>query len=272
MFSWNCGGLPASKYDELLTYCSSEGIDLLAVQETRRSASQVWKSGDYTVFQSGEGSTGTCYSGLLLAARHVISSRHEHVLPGRVLYVQLTLKGVASQLDVVLIYQRCYPLQADERTLAAAVEARRDTWDAVESVLKRVPRRNAVFVLGDLNTHLGRSPPHTLCNDPSGAISDDAEVLQELLSRHALVPLHRGQGANAVTYSASSSSRSGTRIDYVYCRDHMLPSCSDATITWHLPFMQQNSFGTHGALTGLFRSSWTTWRTGRTSTPRPTLV
>ena len=265
LLSWNCGGLTTTRYDELLQHASEAGLDVLALQETRRRSSQTWQSGIFTIFQSGDELPGS-YSGILLAVRHVETSRVDHAIPGRVLHVQLVLAGASATLDLVVVYQKFLPLEADEHTTAETLKVRQSIWHALDAVLARIPRRHAVFLLGDLNTHLAKAPPQVVSDDPSKLLSPDADTLLALLVRHDMVPLHRFQGAQAATHRTPHSS--GTRIDYLYCRANMSPCCSGAAIQWGLPFMHMNAFGAHGALTGSFRTSWACWRSRRRNTSR----
>ena len=112
--SVNCGGLAASKMDELLLWCSDHDIQLLAVQETRWSSSLQWSSGDWNLIHSApEPKPGRqSYSGVLFAYRGSCKLRFQEVIAGRLLRVQIYGATSSVPLEVIIAYNHYLPLEA----------------------------------------------------------------------------------------------------------------------------------------------------------------
>ena len=99
-FSWNCGGLPISKFDEVMLWADQNEFTMFALQETRRKSSCCWISGNYQIFQSGDAvSRGPSYAGVLLAVRKPIQISYHEIIPGRLLHV--CLDGLKQNLHTM---------------------------------------------------------------------------------------------------------------------------------------------------------------------------
>ena len=95
------GGLPSHKLDELLNWSESQGLSLIAVQETKWRSSLQWKSQNWSLTHSGPGGSGQSYSGVLLGYRGNAQLRFDEVVPGRLLRVQIT--GVRHTLPLEVL-------------------------------------------------------------------------------------------------------------------------------------------------------------------------
>ena len=272
--SVNVGGLPEHKYDALLQYCQDNSVDVVAVQETRRKHSMCWTSGSYRVIQSGEGdSVGkNSYAGVLVAisGKHLLS--YEEVVAGRLLLIRLSPPSSSSTassqqppLNIVVFYNKVLSSQGyDGDVAAASLEVRSQLWTKLDTLLRSLPRRQGILILGDLNCHVDKHSPYVASGDPSGATSIDEADMISLLERHDLRVHNTGCKNKAVTFrkTLEDNPSSGTRPDYVILRSSMRRQASRVTTHWHLPFSTPSIAGWHATLRGSLDLRWTCWRKG----------
>ena len=266
-FCWNAGGLPTQCYDEILQYSRANALDVIALVETRRRQSMLWTSSEYTAVQSGEDKPQQSYAGILLLVKNVASLRYEHVVPGRLLHAHVTRHDLPVPLDILVVYQKWIDEAADANAMELATEVRHHVWNELDRTLAKVPRRHSLLVLDDFNTRVAKSLPVFSSGDPSLSYSSDSDLFTSICHRHRLHHCHRAQGASGTTYRYARKDV-GSRIDYALVRSSMRPCCTTSSLEWSLPFLAPNDTGYHCVLRGGFRTSWTSWRTGTTSTLR----
>ena len=268
-FSWNCGGLPISKFDEVTLWADQNEFTMFALQETRRKNSCCWISGNYQIIQSGDAvSHGPSYAGVLLAVRKPIQVSYHEIIPGRLLHVRLDGLKREPPHNVLVVYNRPLPVGGTATAFDSALEARAELWSALNHTISSLPCRQSVIVLGDFNCHLSRCSPLVPSSEPSQASSEDTEEFRELLEKHALCLLNMGSRRQAVTFSHGVQAGVGSRIDYVLAR-HGMRSCMTAVSpSWHHPFQHASPAGWHAVLAGTFRTKWRSWRSGAPPAPR----
>ena len=264
---WNAGGLPTQCYDEILQFSRANALDVIALVETRRRQSMLWTSSEYTAVQSGEDKPQQSYAGILLLVKHVATLRYEHVVPGRLLHAHVTRHDLPVPLDILVVYQKWIDEAADANAMELATEVRHHVWNELDRTLAMVPRRHSLLVLGDFNTRVAKSLPVFSSGDPSFSYSSDSDLFTSICHRHSLHHCHRAQGASGTTYRYGRKDV-GSRIDYALVRSSMRACCTTSSLEWSLPFLVPNDTGYHCVLQGGFRTSWTSWRTGTTSTSR----
>ena len=281
--SVNLGGLPVSKFDELLHYGHSHSVDVLAVTETRRKPSMCWQSGAYRVIQSGEGDTAASnsYAGVMLAVAGKGDISYEEVVPGRILHVRLSpscattcsspSRSSPPPLNIIAFYNK-YLAQGpadDGDDTAVPLEVRSNLWSKLDSLIKSLPRRQGLLLLGDFNCHVPRHAPYVAEPEPSNNLSPDGDELLTLLERHDLRMQNTGCRHKAVTFSSSVQvpPRLGSRPDFVIIRSSMRRLASQVRVQWTLPFQTASLAGWHAALTGSLDTRWRCWRKGSSSQP-----
>ena len=253
-FSWNCGGLPTAKYDEVMLWADQNQFTMVALQETRRKHSCCWTSGNFHVIQSGDSVPhGSSYAGILLAVHKTVQLSFKEVIPGRLLHARLDGLKRAPPHNVLVVYNRPLPVGGTARAFAEALEVRAQLWQALDQTLSSIPARQSVLILGDFNCHLSRLSPHIPSGDPSHATSFDMEELQELLVRNSLCLLNMDARQHAVTFPTGIRAGVGTRIDYVLSRLEMRCCASSVRPSWTSPFQHASAAGWHAVLAGHFR-------------------
>ena len=276
--SVNLGGLPSSRFDELLAYGFSQQIHVIVVSETRRKSTMFWESSHYKIIQSGEGDGAgkNSYAGLLVAVQGPFLVSYAEIVPGRLIHVRLSSDRSSSTsppLNLIACYNKVLASQGslDDVAAAAAVEVRSHLWCKLDSVLQSLPRRQGVLLVGDLNCHVQRYPPYVATADPSNDASVDEGDLLATLERHDLRVHNTGSRRRAITFSRSVHSPpiSGSRPDFVIIRASMRRWASQVRVQWSLPFCIPSEAGWHAALTGSLDLKWTCWRKGAPCLQRP---
>ena len=152
VFCWNVGGL-TTKWDELLVFLESQGVDIAILSETMWKNDSEFEARDWYVMGSGSGvSKGPGV--VVLLSKHRFKNTHirfQPELPGRILHVRIT-KGCSS-LDVVAVYQHVWAIKPGE-PLEHLLHRRRRIWDGLQRLLAKLPRRSRVIIGGDFNCSL----------------------------------------------------------------------------------------------------------------------
>ena len=124
-FSWNCGGLPTAKYDEVMLWADQNQFTMVALQETRRKHSCCWTSGNFNVIQSGDSVPhGPSYSGVFLAVHKSVQLSYKEVIPGRLLHARIDGLKRAPPHNVLVVYNRPLPVGGTARAFSEALEVR----------------------------------------------------------------------------------------------------------------------------------------------------
>ena len=123
-------------------------MDVICVQETHWPADCEYNTPKWFCMQSGisNRSAGvlTLISTRLCRPEQI---RHCAVVAGRLQHVKLSLAGNA--VDILNIYQHCWSFTVEHSKL---LQQRGHVWDSLASTISSLPKRNALFVLGDFNT------------------------------------------------------------------------------------------------------------------------
>ena len=152
VMTYNAGGLSTLAYDEFMTWVHNHelplSMDVICVQETHWPADCEYNTPKWFCMQSGisNRSAGvlTLISTRLCRPEQI---RHCAVVAGRLQHVKLSLAGNA--VDILNIYQHCWSFTVEHSKL---LQQRGHVWDSLASTISSLPKRNALFVLGDFNT------------------------------------------------------------------------------------------------------------------------
>ena len=206
-FSWNCGGLPIHKWDELVAFFEDEQIDVAFLQETRWRHQSDWIAGRYYCIHCGEKKTsGNAWNGVLtlisrrLTSEHLI--RHSSILDGHILHVRFPTSS--ANVDLINVYQQAFGVSQRIQ------EHREQVWDALGAVLCRVPLRNILLLGGDFNAPLLERHPHigrAFCSPPQH-FRQENDRIGDLIECHDLIVLNSWQGTDQVTCYTAQNGRS----------------------------------------------------------------
>ncbi|CAE7770501.1 unnamed protein product, partial [Symbiodinium necroappetens] len=193
--SYNCGGLSASLYQELVAWLKAEEtrgepVDVLCIQETAwkedfefRTATNHPLEPQWHAIHAG----GPARTGILCLIRSSLlradQIRYVVLVPGRVLHVRLLFE---IPLDLLLLYQVAWNPQKAElkgHKVDALVQQRAKLWHQVEQWLARIPLRNGTILIGDFNTPL--CPEQGLCGE--GVVSREGSQIDFLVVRGNLL-------------------------------------------------------------------------------------
>ena len=164
VLTWNAGGLSLAMFDELILLLDTSEyahVSVVIIQETRWKHESTWRASGWSCVHSGCESES--YTGILIMVRGMSVPhdliRYDVVKPGRLLHVRIPFGPQLQDrsLDVLGIYQ--YPWDA-RKPRAQLLEARAGIWKQLDVVLRRLPRRNLLFVCGDLNVQLPAQDRH----------------------------------------------------------------------------------------------------------------
>ena len=159
--TWNCGGLHQLRFQELPVWLeqlrTQNTATVVCVQETHWPTDSEF-SHDHWHF---------IHMGVLFAVSKVVapqsSLRFAAVVPGRLLH--LRIEG-SPAIDFLGVYQFSWNLHrasvpggAAQQT-AHTLRQRSLVWDAIRTWTRRVPQRNWLLILGDLNCTLRPQHPH----------------------------------------------------------------------------------------------------------------
>ena len=130
-------------------------------------------------------------------------------------------------LDVINVYQKVW----SHATAEVVREERRKVWDAIADCLDRIPARNQVLVMGDMNVQLpfipgvtGTAVPHHKYRDGR----DEAELIS-ILRQHGLIAINTFHDKRHHTYSHAGVK---SQLDYVFARASQATGLSKKPHTW----------------------------------------
>ena len=170
--SWNCGGLHAARFTELLAWlhdAPNQGRTvpkIVCIQETKWPHSSEFTSGQWRCVHSGMGdSTGGVLFMIHASLARPDQIRHNEVIAGRALHIRLE---IAPPADLLGVYQVAWnpnhtSLQGSATDRTQALLARRlQVWQTVHHWISGVPQRNQLLLLGDFNCTLMPQSPHAM--------------------------------------------------------------------------------------------------------------
>ena len=251
ILSWNCGGLHAVRYQELLNWITSSHSQpapitemdqyqdhihthLVCVQETHWPDSCEYQNPAWTFVHSG---SGTSEAGVLFAVSkrlvHSSQVRYTELIPGRVVHLRLETQ---PPIDVLGIYQKAWnehsvqAREAEQGAHAALIQQRAVIWQTIRRWLHSIPARNALYLMGDMNCTLqplaprvgqGVAPGHKPHPDQSAFVS--------LLKDFGLIALNTWGKVGPHSTTFLQPPRSGVQLDYICARLPGTPIARAAT-------------------------------------------
>ena len=145
--------LTKSCYGPMLTLSTCLQFKKPAGESLCNGRPQAW-----SFVHSGPNSDKPSYCGVLLCFRGSGVIRFDEVVAGRLLRVQIACSNRPVPLEAVVMYNH-YMAEAPNDESDALLQARHHVWTALDRTLSSIPRRHALLVLGDFNTHLQCTPP-----------------------------------------------------------------------------------------------------------------
>ena len=272
VLTWNAGGLSLAMFDELILLLDTSDyahVSVVIIQETHWKHESTWRASGWSCVHSGCESES--YTGILIMVRGKLVPhdliRYDVVKPGRLLHVRIPFGPQLQDrsLDGLGIYQ--YPWDT-RKPRAQLLEARAGIWKQLDVVLRRLPRRNLLFVCGDLNVQLPAQDRHVgtgiVLRNPEAQQATDSSAMLQIAVSHDLCAINtwRGPKQQAFTYSMGTAR---TLIDYIFVRasdaDHTAKGCLPLTA---FPVAAWRLDGRHRAIIGSISTQWS----ARTSSRR----
>ena len=263
-FSWNCGGLPVGKMDELVAYLELNSYQVAFVQETRWRHTSMWEAGGYFCIHSGEAKEGgNSWCGVMTMISKTLTSssllRFSSYIDGRVLHVRVPMQS--GVYDLVNCYQQ--QLTGTSHCL----HIREQVWDALGKLLSHLPLRNAIIVGGDYNSPCLYRPPWigSACCKASEHHSEH-DFLGDLIEVHDLCWLNSWKGKSVptfVTYSVGISAIDGVLVRRGHADDHSKQSQP----LFGCPLLFSSSGSYHFPLSCSIPMLWRCW-SRRSALPR----
>ena len=211
--SWNCGGLSTDTWDGLQHWLTMQNIDVVMLQETHWAHLREWSQDLYHVIHSGH---STRQAGLMCMIRKAVCSQHDiswrEVEPGRILHIRV--HGRHRNFDLVNLYQ--FPFNHQHHDSTACF------WDQLHTLLHQLPKRNMLFLAGDLNTSadrtstaVGLSTYQWKGHRVSGTNHEDSPVWLQFLKQFDLQTLNTWDTTLGPTYQFEHQH---SRIDFLCVR------------------------------------------------------
>ena len=145
IFSWNCGELTMASWDHLQQWLTLQQLDIILLQETHWQFSSEWMQSHFYCLHSG---AGPRQAGLLTMISKRLVQQNDiswsEPIPGRVLHARI--HGSHKGCDIINVYQHVHNIQR--------LDERADVWHCLHNLISTLPKRNSLFVAGDLNTSL----------------------------------------------------------------------------------------------------------------------
>eukprot|EP00435_Cladocopium_sp_Y103_P001309 s3830_g1.t1 len=240
--AWNCGGLAAPRLDELRVWAQAQQLDALVLLETRWTYSHEWSDATWHYLHTGE--EGQKNKGILLMISRKLCAPHQikwnDCIPGRLLHV--CLQTSSRHTDLVC----CYQYTCDRTRVC--MQNREKFWSGLDSVLRALPHRNSLVLLGDFNCSL---PPMTSFAGShlfkwkdsltAGTQHADAGRFASLVRHYGLVALNSWNATLGPTYIHNDAV---SRIDYIFTRKHTADGLArQIGYLWNSPFMPLSPAG-----------------------------
>ena len=232
--TWNCGGLHAGRYAELMAWMNSaqaDPIHILMLQECHWPQSTEFHSDKWIHVYSG---LGASQAGVMIVVNRQLAQPHQirfaELEQGRILHVRLELD---PPLDALCVYQHAWstesgrnqPAQLRSTARAELLRKRGSVWQIVDNWVRSIPARNTLVLGGDMNASLQTAQPHVgLGVHPHTYPHGDQQVFQQMVAANGLIAMNtwRKAGKQSGTYLHMQHS---VQIDYLLTR---LP-CSQAS-------------------------------------------
>lgn len=135
--------------DEVVLHeAAAQGISVVGIQETRRAGRTVSTAAGYRVFHSGTEKGGQ--RGVALAIRESICKKSKFTredVDGRSMLMRFEISGQQQAVNFVVGYAPTEPSDGEKK---------REFWNNFDSLVKRVPAKECLFVLMDANARTGK--------------------------------------------------------------------------------------------------------------------
>ena len=242
--TWNCGGLHAQRYAELMQWLNSDSfqsVHLVFLQECHWPNSTEYCSERWIHIYSG---TNSSQGGVMIMINKSIAAkeqiRYAELVAGRVLHVRI---GSDPPVDALCVYQYAWTNhpRPDPSSLSPNLDPktellhkRHHIWSTVRTWANSVPHRNTMLIAGDFNASLQPQSPniglgvqgHRAQGHP------DQKEFQNLVIAAGLIALNTWgrSGQRAATFLMPKGQ--GVQIDFLLTR---LP-CSNVSrkaTAWH---------------------------------------
>ena len=219
VFHWNGGALSSARYHELLQWLTHQRVDIAIISETHWSYTAEWQTSHWHAMHSGPVTNKKDRaSGLLILVAATLCRPDQivwrEVEAGRVVHCRLHLQP--RSFDIIGVYQHPWGTSVAQKSL------RKQIWTSLGKILKDIPNRNSLCILGDFNCSLlsiprlvGQDHFVTSTGKKLGPQHGDSSILSQLLNDFQLVALNTWtSNLGATSYTPSGSSR----IDYIMVR------------------------------------------------------
>ena len=219
VYHWNGGALSSARYHELFLWLQHQRVDIAILSETDWSYTAECQTPHWHAIHSGRdpAQEDTASGILILVATKLCRSDQivwREVEAGRLIHCRLHLQP--RPFDIIGLYQYTWS------TSTAQKSRRKRIWTSFRQLLKEVPNRHRMCVLGDFNCSLpsiprlvGQAHVTTPAGTKLGPQHGDSAILSQLLNDFQVVALNAwtpSLGATSHTLSGSS------RIDYILVR------------------------------------------------------
>ena len=240
--TWNCGGLSSHRLDELKKWLTIQQVHIAVIAETRWSFQSEWSDQAWHHIHSAD---ETCRgSGVLILISSKLCAasdlRWHAIIPGRLVHARILM--TPRNVDVLGCYQHVHT--GNKKSMPH----REVFWKALEQTMQRLPARNAIALLGDLNCSLPESPG--ICGTSffrwqgkpkQGPRHEDGGRFLSILRQFGLVALNTWDASQAPTFAQNGAA---SRIDYVCTRQQHADGQARATqCLWQAPFMPIHQHG-----------------------------
>ncbi|CAE7319382.1 Capn15, partial [Symbiodinium sp. CCMP2592] len=159
ILTWNAGGLGGKEgalFDELQVYANTHPFDVLLVQESKWTFSNMWEDPRWFFLHSGSTARDFKQGGvLIMLSKRIVdpgSVRFVEPLPGRILWAHFTHRG--RPIDILNMYQHTW--RGSERV----AQLRHRALDVLTKSVQAVSLRSVLIVAGDFNAQCDTSLPH----------------------------------------------------------------------------------------------------------------
>ena len=155
-------------------------MDIVALQETRLPGSGSVKERDFTFFWQGKSPDETREHGVGFAVRNNLLAAIIPPTHGTERILSLQLHSSVGLVNLVCIYAP---------TLTSSAEAKDKFYDDLSAIIRRIPDKEHLFILGDFNARVGadhNSWPSCLGQFGIGKINENGQRLLEVCCQHGL--------------------------------------------------------------------------------------
>ena len=257
LLSWNAGGLATHTWDGLQNWLATQQIQICCIQETWWPLQSDWSNGCYHILHHGTGRSG----GLMTMIHSKLASkeciRSGTLANGRVQHTRIY--DPKGGLDIINVYQKVW-----SHATAEAVRAeRRKVWDAIAECLDRIPARNQVVMVGDMNVQLpstygitGTSVTAHKYRD----VRDEADLIA-VLRQHGLQAINTFHDKRHRTYSHAGVF---SQLDYVFAKGSQITGLSKQAHGLHdFPLIAASGEGSHVPIRAQIPKNWRIWKYGQ---------